>query len=62
MSFFELAAWVVGNFFVAGIVAGFVIVAALPRQGGRSDMDGGDWREPSPHRDDDDRPRRWPQR
>ncbi len=62
MSFFELAAWVIGNFFVAGIVAGFVIVAVLPRQADRSDMDGGHWREPSPPRDDDARPRRWPQR
>ncbi len=62
MNFFELAAWVIGNFFVAGIVAGFVIVAVLPRQGGCSDMDGDDRREPSPPREDHERPRRWPQR
>ena len=61
MNFFELAAWVIGNFFIAGIVAGFLVVAALPRQGGRRYTDGGDWREP-PHRDDDERPPRWPER
>ena len=55
MNFFELAAVVVGNFFVAGIVAGFLMVVVLPRQGGRRYMDGGDWREPSPPRDDDER-------
>jgi hypothetical protein len=60
MNFIELAAGVIGSFFVAGIVAGFLIVAVLPRQHGRGYMDGGDGREPSPHRDDDERPPRWP--
>ena len=60
MNFFELAAWVIGNFLVAGIVAGFLIVAVLPRQGGRRYMDGGDWRDRPPPRDDDEWPPRWP--
>lgn len=46
MSFIELAVGVIGNFFVAGIVVGFLIVAVLPRQGGPQ-LRG--------------RPRRWPQ-
>jgi hypothetical protein len=61
MNFIELAAGVIGNIFVAGIVAGFLIVAVLPRQGGRGYPDGGDWREPSPPRDGDEQPPRWPQ-
>jgi hypothetical protein len=60
MNFFELAAVVIGNFFVAGIVAGFLFVAVQPRRGGRRHIDGGDGREPSPHRDDDERPPRRP--
>ena len=51
MNFFELAAWVIGNFFIAGIVAGFLIVEMLPRDG-RRHMDGGDWREPPPPGDE----------
>lgn len=56
MHFFELAAGVVANFFVAGTVAGFLIVEVLPRDG-RRDMDGSDWLEPPPHRDDEQPPR-----
>jgi hypothetical protein len=59
MNFFELAVGIIGNFFVAGIVAGFLFVAVMPRRGGRRHIGGGDWREPSPPRDDDERaPRR----
>jgi uncharacterized membrane-anchored protein YhcB (DUF1043 family) len=61
MNFMELAAGVIGNLLVAGIVVGFVIVAVLPRQRGRADMSGDDWRELPPPRDDDWRPPRWPQ-
>jgi hypothetical protein len=55
---FELVASVIGIFFVAGIVMGFLIVAVLPRRRGRRYMDGGPWQElpPRTDRDDDERP------
>lgn len=51
MTGFELVAGVIGMFFAAGIVMGFLIVTVLPRLRGRGDMHGGDWHE---------RPPRWP--
>lgn len=60
MNFIELAAGVIGNFMVAGIVVGVLIVAVLPRERGREHMSGTDWRELPPYRDDDDGPPRWP--
>jgi hypothetical protein len=59
MNFFELAAWIVGSFFVAGIIVGFLMVEVLP-EAGRGHADGGDWRELPPPRDDDHGPPRWP--
>jgi hypothetical protein len=62
MNFIELAAGIIGNFLVAGIVVGFFIVAVLPRQHGREDISNSDWRKLPPPRDDEERPPRWPQR
>ena len=57
MNFFELAAGVVGNFFVAGIVVGFLIVEVLSG-GSRRYMDSGGWRELPLRCDDEQRPPR----
>lgn len=62
MTGFELVAGVIGIFFIAGIVLGVLIVMVLPRWHGRRYMNGGDWRELPPPRDDDDLPPRWPER
>jgi hypothetical protein len=67
---FEVVAVVIGLFFAIGIAMGMLLVVALPliramlrqRREERSYMDGGDWRELPPPRDDDDRPPRWPGR
>ena len=58
MTGFELVAGVIGIFFIAGIVMGFLIVAVLPRRRGRRYMNGGDWQELPPRNghDDDERP------
>jgi hypothetical protein len=58
VDFFELAAWIIGSFFIAGIIVGFLVIEVLP-EGGRRHTDGGDWREVPPRRDDDG-PLRWP--
>lgn len=58
MSGFELVAGVIGIFFAAGIVMGFLIVGVLPRLRGRRDIHGADWREPRYR--NDERPPRWP--
>jgi hypothetical protein len=55
---FELAAGVIGIFFVAGVVVGVLIVAILPSWRGRRSMNDG-WHD-LPPRDDDMRPPRWP--
>ena len=60
MNFFELAAWIVGSFFLAGIIVGFLMVEVLPEDS-RGHTDGGDWRELPPPRDDDGPPQ-WPGR
>lgn len=60
MTGFELVAGVIGIFFVAGIVMGVLIVSVFPRWRGRRYMNGGDWRELPPPRDDDERPPHWP--
>jgi len=57
---FELVAGVIGIFFIAGIVMGVLIVSVFPRLRGRRYMNGGDWRELPPPRDDDEGPSRWP--
>jgi hypothetical protein len=64
----EIVAVVIGLFFAIGIGVGMLLVVALPllkpmhqrRRGKRRYMDGGDWRELPPPRDDDGRPPRWP--
>jgi hypothetical protein len=66
VSGFELVAGVIAVFFVTGLAMGVLIVAALPRwlgrrQAGRRYTRSGDWRDPSPPRDDE-RPPRWPGR
>ena len=58
MNFFEIAAWIIGSLFVAGIALGFLIIEVLPGDGRRY-TDGGDWREPPPS-DDEWPPPRWP--
>ncbi len=61
---FEIVAVVIGVFFVVGIVAGMLLVVALPMlrhlRRGRRYMDGGDWRELPPTHEDDEKPPRWP--
>jgi MFS superfamily sulfate permease-like transporter len=64
---FELVAIVIGVFFVFGIAVGMLLVVALPllrslrrRRDDRRYLDGGDWREPGPPREDDLQPPRWP--
>jgi hypothetical protein len=57
---FELVAGVIGIFFIAGIVMGVLIVTVFPWWRARKYMNGGDWRELPPPRDNDDGPQRWP--
>jgi hypothetical protein len=65
---FEVVAVVIGLFFAIGIAVGMLLVVALPllrsmhqrRRDERRYMDGGDWRELPPPRDDDGKPPRWP--
>ena len=70
MKGFEIIAIVIAVFFVIGIAVGMLLVVALPllksmlrqRREERRYMDGGDWRELPPSREDDDKPPRWPGR
>jgi hypothetical protein len=65
---FEVVAIVIGLFFAIGIAVGMLLVVALPllksmhqpRRGKRRYMNGGDWRELPPPREDDGKPPRWP--
>jgi hypothetical protein len=65
---FEVVAIVIGVFFATGIAVGMLLVVALPllkpmhqpRRAERRYMDGGDWREFPPPREDDGKPPRWP--
>jgi hypothetical protein len=69
---FEIVASVIVIFFVVGIGVGVLLVVALPAlrsswrnllrrlRYGRRNLDGGNWQELPPPRDDREKPPRWP--